>query len=158
MIDCTSCYLLRGNPPTEVLLGYKKTGFGAGYYAGVGGKVYPEESLTAAAIRELKEETSMKANENDLIPMGKIEFLFPYKPDWDLRMHVYLVREWSGEPIESREINPAWYSIKAIPYNRMWADAMHWMPYVLEFRRTEMVFTFAKDNTRLSRIDFIRVS
>jgi len=47
MKDRTLCFLMRGNPPSEVLLGFKKTGFGAGKYTGVGGKVEAGESMSA---------------------------------------------------------------------------------------------------------------
>ena len=37
----------------RLLLGLKKTGFGAGYYNGFGGKVEPGESIEEAAYREV---------------------------------------------------------------------------------------------------------
>ena len=43
--------LMREQPATEVLLGLKKVGFGAGKYTGFGGKVEPGEPVVAAAIR-----------------------------------------------------------------------------------------------------------
>jgi 8-oxo-dGTP pyrophosphatase MutT (NUDIX family) len=53
MGDRTLCFLIRGNPPTEILLGFKKAGFGAGKYAGISGKVEPGETTAMAAAREL---------------------------------------------------------------------------------------------------------
>ena len=38
MIDATLILILKGQPPTDILLGYKKIGFGQGKYAGFGGK------------------------------------------------------------------------------------------------------------------------
>ena len=43
---------------SKILLGYKKRGFGAGYYNGFGGKVQKDESIIDCAIRECKEDTS----------------------------------------------------------------------------------------------------
>ena len=51
MIDSTLCLPVRGDPPTEVLLGLKKAGFGAGKVTGFGGKVEPGETIVAAARR-----------------------------------------------------------------------------------------------------------
>jgi 8-oxo-dGTP diphosphatase len=149
MIICTSCYLVRGDAPVEVLIGLKKTGFGMGKYAGIGGKVEAGESIAAAAVRELEEETGLKIGENDLMPSGKITFLFPARPDWNLMMHVFVVRNWAGTPLESREIRPFWFNSEEIPYDGMWADAVHWLPKALAGKQPRMVFTYQNDNETL---------
>lgn len=54
------CLLVRENllaRGSEVLLGRKKRGLGAGNITGVGGHVEPGETASQAAARELKEET-----------------------------------------------------------------------------------------------------
>jgi 8-oxo-dGTP diphosphatase len=80
MIDRTLCLLTRGNPPDEVLLGYKRIGFGAGKYMGIGGKVESNETVVSAAVRELEEETGIKAMEQDLHYVGHLTFRFPSTP------------------------------------------------------------------------------
>jgi 8-oxo-dGTP diphosphatase len=52
------CLLTRtgGDGAAEVLLGYKKTGFGTGKIVALGGHVEPGESAAEAAAREVKEE------------------------------------------------------------------------------------------------------
>jgi len=64
--DRTLCFLTRGAPPTEVLLGFKKSGFGKGKYAGFGGSVEEGETIIAAAVRELEEETGLKVSRQHL--------------------------------------------------------------------------------------------
>ena len=149
MITCTSCYLVRGNSPVEVLIGFKKTGFGMRKYAGIGGKVENGETVSAAAVRELEEESGIKINENDLIPSGNITFMFPARPDWNLVLHVFIVKNWNGYPIESREIRPFWFNINKIPYEEMWADAIHWLPKIFSGKQPRMVFTYQNDNETL---------
>jgi hypothetical protein len=45
----TVCFLMWGNPPQEVLLGFKRAGYGAGKYAGFGGAVEVGETIEAMA-------------------------------------------------------------------------------------------------------------
>src|SRR6266487_2966131 len=45
MRNMTVCFLLRATSPHEVLLGYKKRGFGAGKFAGIGGRVEAGETI-----------------------------------------------------------------------------------------------------------------
>ena len=79
MIHAPLCYLIRGNPPSEILLGLKKAGFGAGKYVGFGGKIEAGETVTGAAARELQEETGVKVCEKDLQYVAHLTFLFPAK-------------------------------------------------------------------------------
>ena len=42
-----------------------------------------------------------------------------------------IARRWHGEPGESEEIAPEWFSVDALPLDRMWQDAAHWLPVAL---------------------------
>ena len=131
MRDATVCLLVRGNPPQEILLGLKKAGFATGKLNGIGGKVEPGETVTAAAIRELEEEIGIKAAEGDLEAVGHFTFVFSARPEWNQTVHTFLLRSWRGEPRESDEMAPAWFSVNQIPFGRMWPDDSHWLPKVL---------------------------
>lgn len=146
MNDRTLCFLTRGNPPHEVLLGLKKTGFGAGKYAGFGGKVESGETIEAATIREFEEETGIKISVDDLRPAGRITFVFPSKPNWSQVVHVFLVRAWSGNPRESDEMNPTWCLIDEIPFGSMWNDAAYWLPLILKEKKIQARFVYRNDN------------
>ena len=50
----------------RVLLGMKKRGFGAGKWNGFGGKIETGETITEAAVREVKEECGYIVNIEDL--------------------------------------------------------------------------------------------
>ena len=145
MKDKTLCFLVQGNPP-QVLLGFKKAGFGAGKYAGFGGAVEPGETIETAAVRELFEEAGIKISEDTLTPIGHLTFLFPSKPHWSQVVHVFLVREWEGNPVESDEMRPTWCIIDKLPFESMWDDASYWLPRILRGEKTKAQFVYKDDN------------
>ncbi len=146
--DSTLCFLIRGK---QVLLGFKKVGFGAGKYTGFGGKVETGETISTATIRELEEETSIKVLEENLQPGGRLTFLFPAKPAWSQDVHVFLATTWEGDPAESIEMRPAWFAVDEIPFERMWQDAAHWLPRILAGERVDARFTFDQDNETINK-------
>jgi mutator protein MutT len=146
MRDATLVFLIRGNPVGEILLGYKKAGFAQGKLNGFGGKVEPGETIERATVRELEEEAGIRVAERDLARMAHLTFEFPSMPDWDQIVHVFLARRWEGEPVESREMKPAWYKVSEIPFSQMWQDDPHWLPRVLAGKRVRARFVFGSDN------------
>ena len=78
--QATLVLLFNGDPPTKVLLGFKKFGFGQGKYTGFGGKVEPGESILDTAVRELAEETGINLRAESLQHVAVLEFIFPNKP------------------------------------------------------------------------------
>lgn len=103
----TLCFLLRdGAAGTQVLLGTKKTGFGVGKIVGLGGHVEVGESHAEAACREVFEEAGIVVREHDLRVAGRIEFVFPSRPEWNMSTSLFTARRWTGEPAESSEIMP----------------------------------------------------
>jgi 8-oxo-dGTP diphosphatase len=126
-------YLLRDRADggLDVLLGYKRTGLGLGKVVGIGGKVEDGESIGEGAVREVHEETGLVIDAADLRPAGVLDYLFPARPDWSQRSHVFTCRRWQGEPVETDEIVPAWFDADEVPYERMWDDASRWLPGVL---------------------------
>lgn len=145
MKQATLCFLLDGN---RVLLGMKKRGLGAGRWNGVGGKVESNESVEDAARREVYEEIGVRAD--NIEKVGMLRFFFPDEAQfegWNQEVHVFLVREWVGEPGESDEMAPQWHSIEAIPFDNMWADDAQWLPRVLAGERIFGEFYFADEKT-----------
>jgi len=155
----TLCFLIRDRPGggTEVLLGLKKTGFGRGKIVGLGGHVEPGESHAEAACREVGEEAGVTVLERDLRPAGVVEFVFPARPEWNMCTTLFTTRRWQGEPVESREIAPEWFDALSLPVDRMWQDADHWLPVVLEGRTVDIVVTLNADNeTVASSVSILR--
>ena len=145
MKQATLCFLLDGN---RVLLGMKKRGLGAGRWNGIGGGVEPGESVLDAARREVQEEIGVRAD--NIEKVGMLRFYFPDEPQfagWNQEVHVYLAREWVGEPGESDEMAPQWHAIEEIPFDNMWADDAHWLPRILAGERLFGEFHFSDGNT-----------
>ncbi|TLM81549.1 8-oxo-dGTP diphosphatase [Pseudarthrobacter sp. NamE2] len=143
----TLCFLLRDTPDgTEVLLGLKRTGFGRGKVVGIGGHVEPGESHREAVIREVFEETGVTVRPEDLADAGAVRFVFPARPEWNMDTRLFTARHWLGEPASSEEIMPEWFHTSSLPADRMWQDADHWLPVVLEGGRVNVVVTMHTDN------------
>ncbi|KAL7275262.1 hypothetical protein RUND412_001807 [Rhizina undulata] len=121
----------------RVLLGYKKRGFGEGKYNGFGGKVEPGETILDGAIRELEEESTLKAKGLNYHAILFLETIADPKAPI-LEIHTYTATEWTGEPAETEEMRPGWYnmmnyetSTPSIPYSSMWEETRKWLPEVL---------------------------
>jgi 8-oxo-dGTP diphosphatase len=154
----TVTFLLREQ---EVLLGLKKSGFGAGYYTGIGGKVEEEKDRTSkeqlllsvaknGAIREIDEEIGVKVSLEQLQPMGVLRFYFPHVHDerWNQEVYVFIANTWQGEPFPKEdasgviEIVPQWFKRAKVPYEHMWDDAHYWLPAILEGKSIGAEFVF----------------
>jgi 8-oxo-dGTP diphosphatase len=135
------CYLMRGS---DVLLGKKKEGKGRGMFVGIGGKAEPGETVDQALIRELEEEVAV-------IPLvyqqvAKVRFIFPHDPGWSQEVVAFICKQWRGEPVESAEIAPEWFSIGDLPYAQMWADAPFWLPMIFTGSFLDAVFVYDREN------------
>lgn len=131
----------------EVLLALKGRDFGKAKWNGYGGGLEPTDtSIEYAAVRELKEESNIVANTSDLEKVAEINFYFkdvPEEDGWDQTVHVYLLRQWQGEPKETDEMHtPTWFNFNALP-NKMWSSDEYWLPYVLDGEKfkAECVFS-----------------
>lgn len=149
----TLCFLLRdGIAGKEVLLGRKKTGFGLGKIVGVGGHVERGETAAEAVCREVLEEIFVHVDQQDLIPAGTVDFVFPGKAEWNMFTTVYLTERWTGEPAESDEIAPRWFRVAGLPVEQMWADAEHWLPAMISGRRIAVEVVLAEDNESVAEV------
>lgn len=146
MLIVTSALLRRtgsdGRP--EVLMGLKKTGFGAGLITCPGGKLEPGETPEEAVVREFAEETGMTLAVSDLRQVAELVFRFPDVPEWDdIRLHYFTAAKYSGEPRESDEIAAEWVAEAELEYDRMWDDSRLWLPLVLAGEDVVMDITYA---------------
>jgi mutator protein MutT len=146
MIVCTLLFL---RSKDTVLLAMKKRGFGINRYNGVGGKVEPNETIEEALIRECQEEIDVtpthfwKVAENNFIQEHAD------KP-WRMHVHVYLCDQWQGEPKETEEMSPAWFSLDSLPYDTMWQDGKYWLPHILNGKKIYGKFSFDSQDNMLS--------
>lgn len=52
-----------------------------------------------------------------------------------------------GQPQESEEMAPVWIPTQEIPYERMWADDIHWYPLFLRGCSFKGLFAFTNTHT-----------
>ncbi|PSN32612.1 7,8-dihydro-8-oxoguanine triphosphatase [Blattella germanica] len=141
----------------KILLGLKKKGFGEGKWNGFGGKVEKGETICEGAIRfcestellrskELEEESGLIAK--NLVKIGILDFEFVGDPVI-LEVHVYDIIDYEGEPRESEEMLPQWFSVDDIPYDKMWADDLIWYPLYLKGDKFKAYFLYQGFDTIL---------
>ncbi len=63
----------------------------------------------------------------------------------------YVLKKWLGEPAESEEMKPEWYSVKNIPFDTMWPDAKFWVPHMVEGKLIKGAFTFGEGDVILEQ-------
>ena len=146
MRQSTLCLLVKDE---GILLAMKKRGFGVGRWNGAGGKFDPgkDKNILETAVRETKEEIGVVIKNPQKV--GLFHFRFPHKPEWDQDVHLFLAKEWQGNPEESDEMAPKWFSFNAIPYESMWPDDIYWMPHILRGKNLEADFTFGEGDKLL---------
>ncbi|MSR85582.1 8-oxo-dGTP diphosphatase [Candidatus Uhrbacteria bacterium] len=128
----TLCYCLTDE---RILLALKKKGFGEGKWNGMGGKVEAGETVVQAAVRELEEEVGLMAQDKDLQLVAVIKFFMA--GECVSECQVFFVRVWTGEPIESEEMKPQWYSIDKLPFDGMWPGDRVWLPLLLAGKKIQ---------------------
>ena len=128
----------------KVLLIRKKTGLGAGKINAPGGKIESGENAETAAVREVEEEVKLKVKE--LREMGTLKFQFIDESQLALHCTVFMTSEFIGEAKETIEAAPFWCANDEIPYNKMWADDICWLPGMLEGNCFEGEFVFRGDS------------
>lgn len=133
----------------EICLAMKKRGFGMGRWNGAGGKVAAGETVEEGARRETIEEISIIPH--DMEKVAELAFTFPEKPEWDQVVHAYFCEEWQGDPKESEEMAPKWFSVSDIPYPQMWPDDIFWLPLALDGKLIEARFVFGEKDAILEQ-------
>ena len=86
--------LLQDAPRARVLLGLKKRGFGAGKLNGFGGKVDPGETVLAAALREMREESGLRVRGGARYA-AHLTFAFVGQRE-RMSVHVLTARRWEA--------------------------------------------------------------
>lgn len=138
--EMTEVFLIKGD---QIMLGIKKTGFGQGNLVGIGGKLEKDEKIEEAAKREFLEET--EARVNDLKLVATLDCYFPHNEEWNQKIYTYFSKKWEGEIKETKEIQPIWFNIAEIPFEKMWDDVQYWLPFALDSRELKAEFLFNED-------------
>lgn len=143
----TSLFLRRGD---QILLAMKKRGFGEGKWSGVGGKLKAGETIEQALIRETEEEIGVTPT--NYWPIAELDFVQDVETGdpWHMYVYAYFCDQWTGEPAESEEMAPRWYSLDDIPYDDMWQDGEYWLPLVIAGDKIVGRFTYDHDDKLLT--------
>lgn len=144
---------IRDDSSPQVLLGRRKTGPGRGRFAAIGGRLKSGESPRGAAAREIHEELGVQVAVDQLRPAARLTFLFPSNPSWNEIAHVFLVNRWEGEPLETEEVAPSWFTLTQVPFDRMWEDYGDWLPAVIGGTYSDAAYTYASDNQTIKSVE-----
>ena len=136
MKETTLLFLRRGD---QILLAMKKRGFGEGRWNGVGGKIEPGETVEAAMIREVQEEIGVTPTKYQQVADISFDQFFKGEPA-QMHLHIFFATEWEGDPAESEEMKPQWYSVDALPFENMWPDDPYWLPLAIEGKKIKGSF------------------
>jgi 8-oxo-dGTP diphosphatase len=134
----------------RVLLIRKKRGLGAGKINGPGGKIEPGETALESAIRETREEigvTPLEIEERGILH-------FQFVDGYSLVCTVFVANDFDGEPVETEEATPIWFSCDALPLAEMWEDDQHWLPQTLSGSCFDAWFVFDGDRMLNRRIEW----
>lgn len=121
-----------------MLLIDKKTGLGKGKINGPGGRLLPDETAEACAIREVQEELCITPT--GMQWAGQLNFQFT--DGYSLQGEVFRADGFVGTPTETREAKPIWFPVSQIPYEKMWEDDRLWMPLLLAGKPFKGHFVF----------------
>lgn len=139
----------------NIILCMKKRWFWEWLYNWAGWKVEPGETIIAWAKRELFEETSINVEEKDMNYVWVLHFYFEANQDWNQDVSLFTVYDYSWDFEESEEMKPERFSIKDIPFDKMWEDDKIWLPRVIAWEKVEYDFFF-DENWKISNYKQIK--
>ena len=126
----------------EILLLFrnkKENDFHEGKFVGIGGRLEPGETPLECILREVKEESGYTFDSKTMHYRGYIYFdeIHRDKNTEDLPAFNWLVFIYSGfvsqkKPFNNSEGDLHWFSMKDIPYHKMWAGDRIFTPKILE--------------------------
>jgi len=133
-----------------ILLIHKKRGLGKGKINGPGGRLEPGETPLEAAIREVEEELLT----TPITPEHRGILRFQFADGYSLQAHVFTSPDCDRPPSETDEALPEWFPLDNIPYERMWADDILWLPRMLNGESFTGDFLFDGDAMLGHRLTF----
>jgi len=159
LLEATLGFLIKNN---QIWLAKKTKKIGVGYWNGYGGGIEPEDKNEIECLsREVQEECGVKISKESVEKVAIIDF-HNTKSDGEVfvcKVHIFLIREWDGEPKESDEmITPTKFEINKLPTENMMPADKEWLPLVLEGKKLIAEYyygPFQKELTGKSKIKFV---
>jgi len=138
----------------SILLAQKTKKIGIGKWNGWGGEVEKNEKIKDAAVRELRDESGLSANKENLIYCGMVTF-HNQRDDgsqFSVTVHIFLCYMWSGMLKVSDEMErPTFIPISRIPYHNMMPADQHWLPRVLLGKKVCDQYWYSPNQQRVTR-------
>lgn len=140
----------------KVLFGMKTRKIGMGCWNGYGGGIEDGESVVECAIRELEEESGLKAMPDCLEKVAIVDF-HNDKSDGSTfvsRVHFFLVKNWEGEPIETEDgamINHTLFDIEDLPFDKMMPADREFFPLILKGKKLLITSYYSPFQKELKR-------
>jgi 8-oxo-dGTP diphosphatase len=144
----TLCFVLMDD---QILLIEKKRGLGKGKVNAPGGRMEAGETPAECAVRETIEELHVKP----LNPENRGRLRFQFKDGYSLECWIFSATEHEGNATETDEAAPLWTRTDRIPYDRMWADDILWLPHMLSGHNVEGTFLFDHDHMLGYHLDIL---
>ena len=135
----TLCYIKKDGKTLMLHRTKKENDIHEGKWVGVGGKIEKGEAPEECAVREVFEETGLKAEELKL--RGLLTFPdFNNSEDW--YGYLYVVEKFSGEIIESPEGDLKWVEDSKLFELDMWEGDELFMRWMMEDRMFSAKFVY----------------
>lgn len=140
----------------HVYLSRKKRGFGEGFLNGYGGRGNPGEHLEQTVVRELEEEAGIQVAFEELEEVAIVNF---YRGEELLyECHVYFLREWNGDFIESDEMAyPEKYLREQLPYENMWKGDLVWIPLIIKGEKIKANMYYTPDMKEMVKFEYTNI-
>jgi len=139
----TLLYVMKDDHTLMIYRNKKKNDYHKGKWNGLGGKFEMGESPEDCAIRELKEESGLSAE--NLIMKGHIAFpMFDEKDDW--YVFVFVIDKFSGNQIESDEGRLEWIPNEKLSELNLWDGDKIFLPWLFQEKFFSAKFNYNKGN------------
>lgn len=143
MSEGTICVVRKGD---KLLLKLATRGISIGRWNFPGGKVEGRETPEECAIREVLEETGLRAN--SITYHGKLDFFFENNPQKNWSVHIFSTDDFEGTQLGSTEEGTLkWFSASELPEDKMWPADKFWIPMVLAGKKIFGEVHFNGDGT-----------
>lgn len=115
-----AAYVVLQRPDGAVLLQLRRgTGYLDEHWAVLAGHLEPGETITAAAVREVAEESGITIETADLEPLTTLHRFVPNGPPIEQRCDFFFrARSWTGEPVPLEPHTCAdmrWFPLNSLP-------------------------------------------
>lgn len=142
LLTATLCFLMWND---MICLATKKRKIGMGCLNGYGGGPELSEPLEDAALRELLEESTVKAKRSDLEKVAVCHFKNQKESGetFTCTVHVFFVRNFDGYPVQTSEMGPPqWFARDEVPLSKLMLADQYWFPHVLKGEKVEVFASY----------------